>query len=1066
MGGGGEDSFIVPLGLLLGPTAIIALLLSYAKQSTIIAFIAVGIAVNSFGVVIETTTLGHFSEVGILILLFMAGLEVELEAFIKKWKTVTIIGVGQIVCSTGFFALASFVVLPAIGAEVTVNAAVYFGLCMCFSSTILVLGYLKNSKSMGTVYGQLCLGTLVLQDAASVLGIAVLSGLATGTGTCAQVDPVDCQSVESGAACTALGSNCVFTNSTGGDATSFLCADACASLDLSAADDGGLAMCNALGSAVCMFQEAEEGGGAIVSILVLFAKLIGACIICFLLERYVLEKMFEQFARSLELLYLGSLGYATGLAAIAVLAGFSGEITAFLAGVSIAQLPYKMHIETKMEPIKSLGVAIFFISLGLGLEVNQKMLEALPIGLGLAVFTLFATLPLFMLLGVLAKLKAHNVFMLGLLMNQISEFSLILCTLCVKAKVFEPIVLTVMTVAAVVSIIFSSIGHIFVDVIYQKVQRWWCFRYIDEHYRRGFTKKHEQEKESKVGMTEIPVGTTDVIQEDHIQEDVIQDEFDPDMVRFKKLRASDRAASLLRFRPGGLEDDDWAFENQLKDRSTEQLQIDSKKTANELEENRESMVATADEKRLHFEKTKKQLYGNAGRKVAKDSSRGAVIETSDMTDIQHGMIEGYVIIDRELMFCTLRAGRMLFWREQHDVGHTPPMSVWDISGMAILNMDTEERPSSARSLRPSSPRAAGPFKRRLSATRSSTGLLRQKTGSFMQRPSTAPASKSSPSHFSDSDSDDEEKVHPWEWTIVLGHIHRHTGTSSIEDDTMKLTIHGLEDQSDHDAQDWQDALAVATARLNPIALRLAHIREELHIRKKTEGTLTDSYVEGRKAAHSHRNEIICIGYNEMFPAVLALADAVHKQVVVVEYDPMKINAVKKLYNEEKRMQDYKDKKSGKQSLVVVKGQTETFVGKLTNGTESGIKGVKCEYADVHDPECWEELEMDQAFMLVCTMKGARHAEKAMMKWLQKHKSDTIFIACTHNNVEAIQLYKAGAHFVMQTDALAMRSTRQIFMETVANVGDCSQLVAAGQAHKKRLVKLEKEDHLKFQYETG
>ena len=34
------------------------------------------------------------------------------------------------------------------------------------------------------------------------------------------------------------------------------------------------------------------------------------------------------------------------------------------------------------------------------------------------------------------------------------------------------------------------------------------------------------------------------------------------------------------------------------------------------------------------------------------------------------------------MFCTLRSGRMLFWEDQHDVGHTPPVSVWDVSGMA------------------------------------------------------------------------------------------------------------------------------------------------------------------------------------------------------------------------------------------------------------------------------------------------------------------------------------------------------------------------------------------------
>jgi len=313
-----------------------------------------------------------------------------------------------------------------------------------------------------------------------------------------------------------------------------------------------------------------------------------------------------------------------------------------------------------------------------------------------------------------------------------------------------------------------------------------------------------------------------------------------------------------------------------------------------------------------------------------------------------------------------------------------------------------------------------------------------------------------------------EELHPWEWTIVLGHIHRHSGTASIEEDTMKLTIHGSS-QSDHDGQDWRDALSVGTAMLNPIALRLAHIREELHFRRTTEEKLTlsrRSSADGRKDAHSHRNEIICIGYNEMFPAVLALADGIKKDVIVVEYDPMKINTIKKVYNEETRKQDYKDKTNGKNALKSIQGEAEADVEKHASSSENDIKGVKCEYADIHDPECWEELEMDQAFMVVCTMKGARHAEKAILKWLRKHESDTIFIACTQNNVEAIQLYQAGAHFVMQTDALAMRSSREIFMETVANVGDCSQLVVAGKAHKDRLLKLKKEDQFRFQYETG
>ena len=49
MGGGGEDSFIEPLGLLLGLTALVALVCSLLKQSTIVSFILVGVIVNSLG---------------------------------------------------------------------------------------------------------------------------------------------------------------------------------------------------------------------------------------------------------------------------------------------------------------------------------------------------------------------------------------------------------------------------------------------------------------------------------------------------------------------------------------------------------------------------------------------------------------------------------------------------------------------------------------------------------------------------------------------------------------------------------------------------------------------------------------------------------------------------------------------------------------------------------------------------------------------------------------------------------------------------------------------------------
>ena len=84
------------------------------------------------GVNPDTEVLNHFSEVGIVLLLFMAGLEVEIDAFLKSWKQVLIIGMGQIVLCTALYGILALGILPWIEAKTTAQSVVYFGLCMTF----------------------------------------------------------------------------------------------------------------------------------------------------------------------------------------------------------------------------------------------------------------------------------------------------------------------------------------------------------------------------------------------------------------------------------------------------------------------------------------------------------------------------------------------------------------------------------------------------------------------------------------------------------------------------------------------------------------------------------------------------------------------------------------------------------------------------------------------------------------------------------------------------------------------------------------------------------------------
>jgi len=93
---------IVTLGLLLGGATLLAVILKVVKQSSILAFIGVGIVAGQFReqVHLPEELLETFTAIGIIMLLFMAGLEVDIKGFLKRWRLVLINGLGQVVLLT------------------------------------------------------------------------------------------------------------------------------------------------------------------------------------------------------------------------------------------------------------------------------------------------------------------------------------------------------------------------------------------------------------------------------------------------------------------------------------------------------------------------------------------------------------------------------------------------------------------------------------------------------------------------------------------------------------------------------------------------------------------------------------------------------------------------------------------------------------------------------------------------------------------------------------------------------------------------------------------------------
>lgn len=143
------------------------------------------------------------------------------------------------------------------------------------------------------------------------------------------------------------------------------------------------------------------------------------------LSRWGLARLLQQLARLPELLVLFAVAWAVGLAAVGEWLGFSKEVGAFLAGVSIASTPFRDAIGARLVSLRDFLLLFFFIHLGAGLDLGRLGGEVVPA----VVFSIFVLIgnPLIVMaiMGVMGYRKRTG-FLAGLTVAQISEFSLIL----------------------------------------------------------------------------------------------------------------------------------------------------------------------------------------------------------------------------------------------------------------------------------------------------------------------------------------------------------------------------------------------------------------------------------------------------------------------------------------------------------------------------------------------------------------------------------------------------------------------------------------------------------------
>lgn len=190
-----------------------------------------------------------------------------------------------------------------------------------------------------------------------------------------------------------------------------------------------------------------------------------------LVSIYILPKLSGFFAKSQEFLFLFSIGWGLGLAALFYYIGFSMEIGALLAGVALSMSPYHYEISSKMRPLRDFFIILFFILLGSQLTFGNMDQLVIP-AITLSLFVLIGNPLIVMILMGFLGYRKRTSFQAGLTVAQISEFSLILVILGVKMGHLTNEILSLVTLVGLITIAGSTYLIFYSEKIYPYLSKY------------------------------------------------------------------------------------------------------------------------------------------------------------------------------------------------------------------------------------------------------------------------------------------------------------------------------------------------------------------------------------------------------------------------------------------------------------------------------------------------------------------------------------------------------------------------------------------------------------------
>lgn len=345
------------------------------RQPAIVGYILAGVLLgpSAFAVVHDRGDIDILAELGVLMLLFVIGMELSLRAFRRVWKLAVLTTLIQIGVSTSVMYLAATV------AGFSVGVSIVLGFVVALSSTAVAIKVLEDIGELRTRAGRITVSVLIAQDLAVVPMMLSLGALADG-----KFDWIVLAKV----------------------------------------------------------------GGSIIFLVVL---------IWFLSRGKKIRLPFDRMVAGHEdLKPLSALAFCFGAAALSGLVGLSAAYGAFLAGLVIGNSHERARMLAAAKPIQSILMMIFFLSIGLLVDLNyiwENLDAVILLFLMVAVFKTLLNVGILRLLGQ----SWQHAFLAGVMLAQIGEFSFLLSLVGISHGLISPEIGRLVVAVTVLSLALSPL---------------------------------------------------------------------------------------------------------------------------------------------------------------------------------------------------------------------------------------------------------------------------------------------------------------------------------------------------------------------------------------------------------------------------------------------------------------------------------------------------------------------------------------------------------------------------------------------------------------------------------